>query len=680
MGDGRPDRRAMVRGGFHYYRKGAVLPVRRGERTEMMGACPLGAMVGPGCSVAQICTFYQQGDSVTFHLNLQDSRATVPNLVTIILNFVPGGASVDQSGILGVVGDLQKITPLTDAAQTLFGTQHTTVPQWCLATAKALWSLKGLNNSQERGLLEQALKDAGVSVAEGALSDALDLCYYWSIGKSVAPYVMYYATTGGHTIDCTAVANPGSGTGQSGALPTFALPVTATSPAPAQTAVTWTTTPSPTDWTINYNVTNQGSAPVWNFTVFYEPSVGAPLAVTAPTGWTYEVDSVGGTVTWYSQGPGGWINGDFGTTAIQPSASLPGFTIRHTSPPDYSLSCATDANYATDYEPVAVPAPAQGIASAKLGTEGIQEVINDGIVTAILPNNVYYVEDSNRACGIRVSGGSTPNVGDKVRIAGTITAQTGEAQIIPTACVKSGTGSVRPLGLPNKLLGGGASDVQPGVISGSGLNNIGLLVRTWGKITYVDPAETFAYVDDGLMLSDGNTLGSGSSSVTGVRIILPGGVVMPPVGSFVILTGVSSCTMINGGLVRALCIRNQGDISTAWLPPCRSVSGNVTLQDYLAPVALVPVSVQLRLHGGSTSTTTINLNSAGNYTISNVAPGVYDFAFKASHWLQKVVQNVTVSGDAFGVNASLLNGDINGDNVINISDFSAMFGQLGNAG
>ena len=98
----------------------------------------------------------------------------------------------------------------------------------------------------------------------------------------------------------------------------------------------------------------------------------------------------------------------------------------------------------------------------------------------------------------------------------------------------------------------------------------------------------------------------------------------------------------------------------------------MTLQDWLASATQVPVTVQLRLHGGSTTTAIVNLDSAGNYTLPNVVPGVYDLAFKASHWLQEVVSNVTVSADVSGINASLINGDANGDNVINYLDLAVL--------
>jgi hypothetical protein len=104
-----------------------------------------------------------------------------------------------------------------------------------------------------------------------------------------------------------------------------------------------------------------------------------------------------------------------------------------------------------------------------------------------------------------------------------------------------------------------------------------------------------------------------------------------------------------------------------------NVKGVVTLQSYTAPWTAVPVTVQLRMSGGSTTTQTINLASDGSYTIGSVMPGTYNIAFKASHWLQRVVSNVVVStGDVTGVNALLLNGDVNGDNFVEDQDYSLL--------
>jgi len=100
-----------------------------------------------------------------------------------------------------------------------------------------------------------------------------------------------------------------------------------------------------------------------------------------------------------------------------------------------------------------------------------------------------------------------------------------------------------PLGISNRALGGGQfNQYTPGVADGVGLNNIGLLVRTWGTVTYVDAAQQLFYIDDGSGLDD-------KSGFTGVRVsykdLAPGNTFTPPnQGDRVAVTGISSTTEI----------------------------------------------------------------------------------------------------------------------------------------
>lgn len=109
-----------------------------------------------------------------------------------------------------------------------------------------------------------------------------------------------------------------------------------------------------------------------------------------------------------------------------------------------------------------------------------------------------------------------------------------------------------------------------------------------------------------------------------------------------------------------------------------AISGNVELRNFGGDVTQVPVTVELRQDGNVVHTATVNLDAYGNYTIPAVLPGTYDLAFKASHWLRVVVPDVTVSeGDVTGVNVSLNNGDIDGDNEVTLFDFGALVQAFG---
>lgn len=110
------------------------------------------------------------------------------------------------------------------------------------------------------------------------------------------------------------------------------------------------------------------------------------------------------------------------------------------------------------------------------------------------------------------------------------------------------------------------------------------------------------------------------------------------------------------------------------------VSGRVTLGDYLASPKGVRVQVQLRPSGSvlPIRTEEVTLDATGGYVLHEVEPGDYDLAFKASHWLRRIARGVRVTqSDVQGVDVSLLNGDVDGDNEVSLSDFAQMVSAFG---
>lgn len=103
-----------------------------------------------------------------------------------------------------------------------------------------------------------------------------------------------------------------------------------------------------------------------------------------------------------------------------------------------------------------------------------------------------------------------------------------------------------------------------------------------------------------------------------------------------------------------------------------SISGYITLLDFKGDMTSVPITVELRKHGGTTTTTTVNLDSGGGFTINNVPTGEYDIAFKASHWLRKTLADINVSGNVANLAVSLTNGDVDGNNNIDKTDLDAL--------
>lgn len=116
------------------------------------------------------------------------------------------------------------------------------------------------------------------------------------------------------------------------------------------------------------------------------------------------------------------------------------------------------------------------------------------------------------------------------------------AGIMALGLISSGfaeTTTITPLALSQRDIGGGAlNQYTPGVEGGRGLNNIGLLIKTWGKVTSVDETNKYFYIDDGSKLSDG-------SNNVGLRVsydnLAPGNTITPPVkDSYVTVVGICS--------------------------------------------------------------------------------------------------------------------------------------------
>jgi len=107
-----------------------------------------------------------------------------------------------------------------------------------------------------------------------------------------------------------------------------------------------------------------------------------------------------------------------------------------------------------------------------------------------------------------------------------------------------------------------------------------------------------------------------------------------------------------------------------------SVTGNVTLGSWGGTVAGRTINMEAYFEGNLVRQANATLDASGNYTFdlpSGAQPGVYNFFAKGSHGLRKLrgTVNVTASG-ATGVNFTLINGDVDGDNEVGPGDFGAL--------
>ncbi len=184
------------------------------------------------------------------------------------------------------------------------------------------------------------------------------------------------------------------------------------------------------------------------------------------------------------------------------------------------------------------------ISEAMRMANGIGCTIRNVAVTAVPSSSLFYVESLDRSRGISVyKSGHGVLPGDKVDIQGTIpTNASGERFISGTSITPSGEQTIiKPLLVSNMRIGGAdwyydsvTKAGQQGIAGAIGLNNIGLLVTTAGRVTYSNT--TYFYIDDGSNLRDNS--GHVGVKVLGTVPVAPG---EDPVGKYVIVTGISSC-------------------------------------------------------------------------------------------------------------------------------------------
>ena len=163
------------------------------------------------------------------------------------------------------------------------------------------------------------------------------------------------------------------------------------------------------------------------------------------------------------------------------------------------------------------------------------------IVTAVF-DGFLYIEDPDRTSGIKVISGEPVNVGDAVDVEGALGTMGNERHIQAGRVQNLGpVTALGPLGMTNRALGGSdlPSGGQLGVTGGEGLNNIGLLVTTCGRVTSTGA--------DSFTISDGSGLD--------VKVVVPDTLSMPSLDAFVGVTGISSCEIDGPETVRIVRMR-----------------------------------------------------------------------------------------------------------------------------
>jgi photosystem II stability/assembly factor-like uncharacterized protein len=178
---------------------------------------------------------------------------------------------------------------------------------------------------------------------------------------------------------------------------------------------------------------------------------------------------------------------------------------------------------------------------AKALADGVGVAISGAIVTANFTGAVY-IEQADRASGIKVLTQKTVAVGSQVVVTGVMGTDNGERVIRGGYVTVMGTpGALPPLGMPTKRLSG-----RTGY---TGLDNVALLVTIAGNVT--------AYGTGWFTLDDGSGLTSLNGNA-GIKVRCEG--IAPPTSGFKLVTGISTLEMSGPTKYPIVRVRSSADI------------------------------------------------------------------------------------------------------------------------
>lgn len=207
---------------------------------------------------------------------------------------------------------------------------------------------------------------------------------------------------------------------------------------------------------------------------------------------------------------------------------------------------------------------AKSITDIKLLPDGTGDVYLKNVVVTGQYNGYNYVEAKDRSCGIKIKPASL-NLYDAVDIEGTVNTENGERYITPVSTYTVGTSEIiGPFGVSNKTFA-----------KGSGLSIVGLLVKSWGKVTYADPNCQYVYIDDGSGVDDG-------SGNTGVKVVLTDAglnICNPPVvGGCATITGVAGYDSSGSG-IPVIYARSLSDLAFAERPANFTIEASIRVNN-----------------------------------------------------------------------------------------------------
>lgn len=105
-----------------------------------------------------------------------------------------------------------------------------------------------------------------------------------------------------------------------------------------------------------------------------------------------------------------------------------------------------------------------------------------------------------------------------------------------------------------------------------------------------------------------------------------------------------------------------------------TVQGAIDCGDYLGDLQDVGVRIRFLQEGVEVQTARVFLGTDGSFVLPNmIDAGTYDVAIKSASWLQKILPNVSITGETVNLNTiELIKGDVDGDNEVTSADLSVV--------
>jgi len=105
-----------------------------------------------------------------------------------------------------------------------------------------------------------------------------------------------------------------------------------------------------------------------------------------------------------------------------------------------------------------------------------------------------------------------------------------------------------------------------------------------------------------------------------------------------------------------------------------TLTGHVNLLDFGASPLGQVVEIQVRDYGSTTPAETFKrkLDASGNWSVNTHHGGLSTVAVKGTHWLRQSLSGTINYPTTTGVNTSLRNGDVDGDNAVTVFDYNLL--------